>query len=118
MPKSYLNRRRPSLQDAVADEGRSMGEGATWHVAIQRLEEKGYFTPQPRPWKLGAMQRGLGSVSYAVLDRFGDVVLQPHNHPLARQTCEHIIKAVNILHVEEKREKDKKNKKKTKKVKK
>ncbi len=70
-PKSYLNRRRPPLLDAIRAEGDVTNEEA--HASL-RL--KGYFTARPRPWKLGFHNRGHGHGDYAVLDRFGDLVAE------------------------------------------
>jgi len=70
-PKSYINRRRPLIIEAIKLEGDMM-----MSEAIKSLERKGYFTPRPRPWKLGFRDRGLGRQDFAVLDRFGDLVAE------------------------------------------
>ncbi len=85
-PKSYLNRRRPNLLNAV-----NLGGKATVEEALESLEKKGYFTSPPRPWKLGYRDRGLGREDYGILDRFGDVVIEG----VSKETAELIIKAVN-----------------------
>ena len=85
-PKSYLNKRRPSLLDAVRAEGKMTFEEATFS-----LERKGYFTAKPRPWALGFNDRGLGHGDFAVLDRFGDLVVETSN----RADAELIIVAAN-----------------------
>jgi hypothetical protein len=59
--------------------------------AVESLEKKGYFTPRPRPWKLGFRDRGLGREDFAVLDRFGDLVVEVEN----KVDAELIILAVN-----------------------
>jgi len=85
-PKSYLNQRRPPILEAIQLEGdMAMDE------AVKSLERKGYYTPRPRPWKLGYRERGLGRRDFAVLDRFGDLVVEVANKPDA----ELIIAAVN-----------------------
>ena len=70
-PKSYINRRRPLIIEAIKLEGDMM-----MSEAIKSLERKGYFTPRPRPWKLGFRDRGLGRQDFAVLDSFGDLVAE------------------------------------------
>jgi hypothetical protein len=47
--------------------------------AIEALERKGYYTARPRPWKLGFRDRGNGRGDFAVLDKFGDVVVEVPN---------------------------------------
>jgi len=85
-PRSYLNRRRPPISEAVCLEGdMSVSE------AVKSLERKAYFTPRPRPWKLGYRDRGLGRQDYAVLDRFRDLVAEV----VSRADAELIISAVN-----------------------
>ena len=85
-PDSYLDARRPPLQEALAAEG-----DMTIMEAVDSLTRKGYFTPRPRPWQLGRSDRGHGHGNYAVLDRFGDVVVEVPN----REDAELIIAAVN-----------------------
>jgi len=63
----------------------------TIEEAIASLERKGYFTPRPRPWKLGFRDRGLGRGDFAVLDRFGGLVAET----LQRADAELIIVAAN-----------------------
>ena len=63
----------------------------TIEEATSSLERKGYFTAQPRPWKLGFHDRGLGRGDFAVLDRFGDLVAETPE----RANAELIIAAVN-----------------------
>jgi hypothetical protein len=86
-PKSYLNRRRPPVLEAIALEQGTIRE------ATEVLERKGYFTPPPRPWTLGGADMGLGRMNYAVLDRFGDLVVKTGD----RSTAELIITAVNAM---------------------
>jgi hypothetical protein len=85
-PESYLDCRRPPIQEAMRLEG-----DMTISAAAASLINKGYFTPRPRPWKLGYRDRGLGHGHYAILDRFGDVVAENIN----REDAELIILAVN-----------------------
>ena len=85
VPGSYTDSRRPSLLEALQLKGGTMEE------AYASLEQKGYFTPPPRPWRLGFQDRGMGRRDYAVLDKFGDPVVQAPN----RIVAEFIIKAVN-----------------------
>jgi hypothetical protein len=68
-------------------------EGGTLEEAIASLERKGYFEPPPRPWSLGGQERGLGRMNYAVLDKFGDLVVEAPSRPVA----ELIMAAVNKL---------------------
>lgn len=84
-PESYLNERRPPIEEALAAEGLAPNE------AMASLRRKGYFTPRPRPWQLGYHDRGHGRGDYAVLDRYGGVVAE-------KLSCEDavlIIAAVN-----------------------
>jgi hypothetical protein len=99
-PKSYLNRRRPPLQEALlaeqqailARKGRTDSGVAALNEEIRAsLERKGYYTPRPRPWQLGFRHRGLGHGDWAVLDRFGDLVAETPN----REDAELIVAAVN-----------------------
>ena len=55
------------------------------------MMSKGYFTPPPRPWQLGALDRGMGRRDFVVLDRFGDLVVKVESC----ETDELIILAVN-----------------------
>lgn len=89
-PDSYLDARRPPLQEAIQAEAEGR-EGMTLTEAVASLTSKGYFTPRPRPWQLGRSDRGHGHGNYAVLDRFGDVVVEAPN----REDAELIIAAVN-----------------------
>lgn len=84
-PVSYLNERRPPIEEALAAEGLPPNE------AMASLRRKGYFTPRPGPWQLGYHDRGHGRGDYAVLDRYGDVVTEK----LSREDAELIIAAVN-----------------------
>ncbi len=84
-PESYLNERRPPLEEALA------AEGLPFIEAMESLKRKGYFTPKPRPWQLGYQDRGHGRGDYAVLDRYGDVVTEK----LSREDAEFIIAAAN-----------------------
>lgn len=84
-PKSYVNRRRPPLMEALRL------EGGTLEKATKALVRKGYFTPPPRPWQLGTHDRGMGRLDWVVVDRFGDLVVKAEN----RETAELIISAVN-----------------------
>ncbi len=88
-PKSYVNRRRPPLGAAMLLEDTEFVK-----EAIQSLRDKGYFTPPPRPWQVGACDRGAGRLDPAVLDKFGDVVAKVENV----ETAELIVLAVNTLH--------------------
>ncbi|MFA6131943.1 MAG: hypothetical protein WC702_02640 [Patescibacteria group bacterium] len=81
-----MNERRPPLLEALRAEGSVPPE-----KAMASLEAKGYFTPRPRPWRLGYCDRGFGHGTHAVLDRFGDPVAE-HLMPA---DAELIIKAVN-----------------------
>jgi len=85
-PKSYVDQKRPALNEALLAEG-----DVTIKEALASLERKGYFTPRPRPWSLGFRDRGLGHGDYAVLDRFGDIVAEK----VLREDAELIIAAVN-----------------------
>jgi hypothetical protein len=84
-PKSYLNCKRPPIEEALKLEGGTMGE------AMASLERKGYFTPPPRPWTLGFKGRGLGRGDFAVLDRFNELIVETKDHA----TAELIVSAVN-----------------------
>ncbi|MFA6536017.1 MAG: hypothetical protein WC250_00150 [Candidatus Paceibacterota bacterium] len=84
-PKSYLNSRRPTFHEAAAL------EGGTFMEAMASLERKGYFEPAPGPWKLGIQDRGIGRNNFAILDRFGDLVVEAPS----RATADLIIAAVN-----------------------
>lgn len=59
--------------------------------ALASLRRKDYFTPRPRPWKLGVRNRGHGHVDYGVLDCFDDSVVEN----LERADAELIVAAVN-----------------------
>jgi hypothetical protein len=85
-PKSYLDKRRPPILEAIELEG-----AVTMIEAIASLERKGYYTPRPRPWQLGAHDRGLGRRDFAILDRFGDLVAEVSS----QADAEFIISAVN-----------------------
>ena len=67
-------------------------EGSTIEEAAASLERKGYFEPPPRPWRLGVHDRGHSRASFAVLDRFNDVVVEVAD----QATAELIIVAVNV----------------------
>lgn len=84
-PASYLNRKRPPLEVALRLEGGTIIE------AVEALERKGYFTPPPRPWRLGFNDLGLGRANCVVLDRLGEVVVEAPN----KETAEFIIAAAN-----------------------
>ncbi len=86
-PKSYLDLRRPPLQEALLLEGSHL----TVFEASDSLTKKGYFAPKPRPWGVGRSDRGLGRGSYAILDRFGDLVAEMPD----LETTELIVEAVN-----------------------
>jgi hypothetical protein len=85
-PGSYLDCRRPPLLNAIAAE-----RDVPVLEAIASQRKKGYFTPRPRPWKLGFRDRGHGHGDFAVLDRFGDLVAKTPYH----EDAELIIEAVN-----------------------
>ena len=70
-PESYLNQRRPPVAEAIDLEG-----NMTISEALELLQRKGYYSPRPRPWKLGARDRGLGRHDWAILDCFGDLVAE------------------------------------------
>jgi len=84
-PESYLDAKRPPLQEAMVLEGGTINE------VIASLERKGYFEPPPGPWQLGIQDRGMGRSNFAVLDRFNDLVVEAKDRP----TAELIISAVN-----------------------
>lgn len=90
-PRSYLNQRRPPLDEALQAEGRATKGKTTLEEALASLTLKGYFTPRPRPWQLGRSNRGHGRGDFAVLDSFGDLV----TGPLEKEDAELIIAAVN-----------------------
>ena len=90
-PDSYVDSRRPELAEAMQlefDAGKRNVDDV-----FESLKAKGYFTPRPRPWRIGAHERGLGRIDYAVLDRFGDLVVKAPNC----ETAELIILAVNAF---------------------
>lgn len=89
-PASYLNRRRPPMEEAMRREG-----NVSFMEAIESLKKKGYFTPPPRPWKLGRKDRGHDHSNWAVLDKFGDFVVETSNRTIA----EFIIAAANAMRV-------------------
>ncbi|MFH0987787.1 MAG: hypothetical protein V1763_00240 [Parcubacteria group bacterium] len=66
-------------------------ERGTFEEAYASLKNKGYFTPMPRPWKIGSKDQGLGHITLAILDKYGDVVADN----IQRQDAELIIKTVN-----------------------
>ncbi len=84
-PKSYLNARRPTLLEALKLEPGTIAE------ATKSLEQKGYFEPPAGPWTVGSHSRGHGAVDFAVLDRFGDMVVKVNDISVA----ELIVEAVN-----------------------
>jgi hypothetical protein len=84
-PESYLETKRPPLNEALKLEGGTVIE------ATKSLEAKGYFTPAPRPWSLGFNDRGHGHRDWGVIDKFGDLVVRCPN----KETAELIIVAVN-----------------------
>lgn len=93
-PKSYKNRRRPSLLDAMRAEfigAKREGKEMTFSEAMDSLKRKGYFTARPRPWQIGFHDRHHGHGDYGILDRFGDLIVGP----LARADVELIVAAVN-----------------------
>ncbi len=69
----------------------------TMAAAIESLKKKGYFTPRPRPWKLGLRDRGLGRGNFAILDKFDDLVAEVES----RVDAELIISAANLYPLEE-----------------
>jgi len=85
-PESYVNHHRPLILEAISREG-----DMTMDEAIQSLVKKGYFTPRPRPWKIGFRNRGLGHGDYAIFDRFGDVVAEN----ISREDAELVISVIN-----------------------
>ena len=74
-PKSYLNRRRLPILEAIDLEG-----NMSISDALESLQRKGYYSPRPRPWKLGFSDRGLGRGDFAILDHFGDLVAKVENY--------------------------------------
>lgn len=93
-PDSYHDSPRPDLPEALSLEGGTLEE------RIASLVEKGYFYPQPRPWSLGRSDRGLGRGDYAILDKFGKVVVEfGSNH----ETASAIIEAINAFIPENRR---------------
>lgn len=86
VPESYLDCRRPPLCVAMLLEG-----DVTIVEAVKSLEVKGYFSPHPRPWRLGFHDRGHGQGDFAVLDRFGGLVAMIDS----KSDAELIIVAVN-----------------------
>ena len=84
-PESYVDARRPPVDEAMRLEGGSFTEAAA------SLERKGYFEPPPGPWQVGVGDRGMGRNDYAVLDRFGDLIATVEN----QATAELIVSAVN-----------------------
>lgn len=85
-PGSYRNIRRPSIQEAL------VLEGGTFEEALNSLEKKGYFDPPPKPWSLGVSeQRGHGRQDFAVLDCFGDPVVEN----VSKDVANLIVNAVN-----------------------
>ena len=85
-PESYLDARRPPLEEAM----RLEGPDRTIDQITESLTKKCYFTPHPRPWKVGVRDRGMGRADYAVLDRFGDLVAE-----MTREDAELTVSAVN-----------------------
>jgi hypothetical protein len=84
-PDSYINKKRPPISEALRLEGGTIEE------ATASLIKKGYFTPPPRPWTFGYIERGHGRKNFAVLDKFGDLVTELNN----KETAEFIIEAAN-----------------------
>ena len=95
-PKSYLNVRRPPLQEAMTLEG-----DVTIGEAAESLKKKGYFTARPGPWKLMFLDRGHGHGDCFIADRFGD----PVTGVLDRADAEFIISAVNAKFKKRKKKK-------------
>jgi hypothetical protein len=87
-PESYLNAKRPAVMEAVRAEG-----DMSFDEALASLERKGYFTPPPRPWSVGYRDRGHGHGNFAVLDKFGDVVVEAPS----QETAEFIVKSSNAF---------------------
>jgi len=87
-PDSYYDSPRPDLPEAL-----NLEEG-TLKERIASLQEKGYFSPPPRPWCLGKSDRGLGRSDYAILDKFGKVVAEFGNN---HETASVIIEAINAI---------------------
>jgi len=75
-PESYLDERRPSLEDAIRLEGVPIEQ------AIVILSRKGYFTPPPRPWKVERVEVEKGT-NWVVVDRYGDPVVTASNRMTA-----------------------------------
>lgn len=69
-PESYLHSRRIPINEAMALEG-----DLPMVEALKKLEEKGYFTPNPQPWQVAFRDRGMGHGDYLVVDTFGDIVV-------------------------------------------
>lgn len=87
-PPSYVDAKRPPLDEAMRLE-----EEGTFEEVSKALARRGYFTPPPRPWGLGRIDRGHGHGEWAVLDRFGGVVAAP----LTKEAAEFIIAACNAF---------------------
>ena len=85
-PKSYLNRKRWPILEAIALEG-----DVTIERATELLKKKGYFTPHSGPWHVGFHDRGHGHGDYAVLDYFGDLVCKA----TSKENAEFIVTACN-----------------------
>jgi hypothetical protein len=85
-PESYLDAKRPPLQEAMVLEGGTINE------AIASLKRKGYFELPPGPWQLRGKNQGENKISYDILDCFGDFVARPDSRSIA----ELIVSAVNI----------------------
>lgn len=87
--ESYSDAKRPPLDEAIKME---FDDGVkTLNEVYDVLTKKGYFTPQPRPWSVGYHDRGLGRGDYAVIDKFGDLVVKVPN----KETAEFIVLACN-----------------------
>lgn len=88
-PRSYRVSDRPEIIRALALESGILEE------ATEALRRKGYFDPPPRPWKVGCSDRGAGRSSYAVLDRYGHVVVETGD---CLETAKLIVVAVASYH--------------------
>ncbi len=84
-PESHFDALQPIPAGALA-----IGDSLPVDQAVESVRGDS-LAPKPRPWQLGYHDRGLGRGDYAVLDRFGEVVIEK----LSRKDAELIIAAVN-----------------------
>lgn len=89
-PASYIDAKRPPLAEAMELEA-IHNAGMTIAQAVGSLTKKGYFTAPPRPWQVVRKERGHDHGDYAVLDRFGSLVVTT----VLQETAEFIVGACN-----------------------